>query len=70
MIARPMNARDIWLITSCLVCALAVWSALPEQNPSLEQQIAGIRALESENHQALAEYTWQEQETILIKGKV
>ena len=70
MIARPMNARDIWLITSCLVCAMAVWLALPEQSPSLEQQIAGIRAVESENHKALAEYTWQEQETILIKGKV
>ncbi len=70
MIARPMSARDIWLMTSCLVCALAVWLALPEQNPSLEQQIAGIRAVESENHKALAEYTWQEQETILIKGKV
>ena len=57
MIARPMNARDLWLITSCLVCAMAVWLALPEQSPSLEQQIAGIRTVESENHKALAEYT-------------
>ena len=69
MIARPMNARGLWFITSCLVCALMGWLALPEQSPSLEQQIARIRAVESENHKSLAEYTWQEQETILIKGK-
>jgi len=70
MIARPMNARGFGLLTSCLVCALMGWLALPEQSQSLEQQIARIRAVESENHKALAEYTWQEQETILIKGKV
>jgi hypothetical protein len=70
MIAHPMNARDLGLITSCFICALAGWLALPEQSPSLEQQIARIRAVESENHKALAEYTWQEQETILLKGKV
>jgi hypothetical protein len=70
MIARPMNACGLWLMTSCFVCALMGWFALPEQNPSLEQEIARIRAVESENHKALAEYTWQEQETTLIKGKV
>lgn len=70
MIARPMNARGLWLITSCFVCVLMGWLVLPEQSPSLEQQIARIRTVESENRKALAEYTWQEQETILIKGKV
>jgi len=70
MIAHPVNARDLSWITFCLACALAARLALPEQSPSLEQQIARIRAVESENHKALAEYSWQEQETITVKGKV
>jgi hypothetical protein len=70
MIAHAMNARALWFTASCLVCMLAGWLALPVQNPSLEQQIAEIRAVESENHKALAEYSWQEQETITVKGKV
>ncbi|HEY2168647.1 MAG TPA: hypothetical protein VGJ30_03420, partial [Candidatus Angelobacter sp.] len=70
MIPHRMNARDLWWIAAGLTCALAGWLALPAQSPSLEQQIAGIRAVEGENRKALAEYTWQEQETITVKSKV
>ncbi len=70
MIPLGKNARDFWLITAGLTCALAVWLALQAQGPSLEQQIAGIRATAAKNRAMLAEYTWQEQETTSVKGKV
>lgn len=64
------NARHFWLIAAGLVSALAGSLALPAQGPSLEQQIAGIRAAITKTKGMLAEYTWQEQETISVKGKV
>jgi hypothetical protein len=70
MIPRGKNARDLWLIAVGLTCALAGWLALSAQNPSLEQQIAGIRAAIARDRDMLADYTWQQQETISIKGKV
>ena len=70
MIPPAKNARDLWLITAGLTCVLAAWLALPAQNPSLEQQIAGIRTTVARSKAMLAEYTWQQQETISVKGKV
>lgn len=70
MIPHHKNARDLWLIAVGLTCALAGALVLPAQNPSLEQQIAGIRATVASSQAMLAEYTWQQQETIIVKGKV
>ena len=70
MIPPAKNARDLWLIAAGLTCALAGWLARPAQGPSLEQQIAGIRAAAIKNRAMLTEYTWQQQETISVKGKV
>lgn len=64
------NARDFWLIAAGLASSLAGSLTLPAQGPSLEQQIAGIRASITKSKDKLAEYTWQEQETISVKGKV
>lgn len=64
------NARDFWLIAAGLASSLAGSLTLPAQGPSLEQQIAGIRASITKSKDRLAEYTWQEQETISVKGKV
>jgi len=64
------NTRDFWLIAAGLTSALAGALAVPAQSPSLEQQVAGIRASVARNKDMLAEYTWQEQETISVKGKV
>lgn len=70
MIPHAKNVRDLWLIAAGLTCALAGWLALTPQSPSLEQQIAGIRAAVIKNRTMLTEYTWQQQETISVKDKV
>ena len=64
------NTRKSWLIAAGFASALAGSSALPAQDTLVEQQIAGIRATITKNKGMLAEYTWQEQETISVKGKV
>jgi hypothetical protein len=47
--------------------------ALPEaaaQNPQMEQKVAEIKQASAANKQALARYTWQEQQVISLKGEV
>ena len=46
--------------------------ALPShaQNPELQQKLAEVKAASAANKQALAHYTWQEQQTTSIKGDV
>jgi hypothetical protein len=63
-------ARGFWLIAVGLPCVFMGWPAFPAQSPALEQQIGAISAVEIENQKALSEYSWQEQETISLKGKV
>jgi hypothetical protein len=70
MIPRRKIARDLWLIAAGLTYVLSGWLVLPAQSPALEQQIAAISVVEAENQKALAEYSWQEQETITLKGTV
>jgi hypothetical protein len=70
MILHHKNARDLWLIVAGLTCALVEALTVPAQGPSLEQQIAGIRTTVARSKAMLAEYTWQQQETISVKGKV
>jgi hypothetical protein len=47
-------------------------STLPfhAQNPELQQKLAEVKAASAANKQALAHYTWQEQQTTSIKGDV
>ncbi len=47
-------------------------STLPfhAQNPELQQKLAEVKAASAANKQALARYTWQEQQTTSIKGEV
>jgi hypothetical protein len=40
------------------------------QNPQLEERVAQVQQAAVTNKQALAYYTWQEQQTITIKGEV
>lgn len=70
MILHRKIARDFWLIAAGLACVLVGWLVLPAQGPTLEQQIAAIRATAAKNRAMLAEYTWQQQETISVKDKV
>ena len=52
--------------------AALLLSTLPfhAQNPELQQKLAEIKAASAANKQALAHYTWQEQQTTSIKGDV
>lgn len=40
------------------------------QNPETQQRLAEVKESAARNKQALAHYTWQQQETIAIKGNV
>jgi hypothetical protein len=40
------------------------------QNPELQQKLAEVKESAAANKQALSHYTWQENETIAIKGEV
>ena len=40
------------------------------QNPQLQERVAEIKHASAANKQALARYTWQEQQTISLKGEV
>jgi hypothetical protein len=40
------------------------------QNPALQQKLAEIQQSSAKNKQALAQYTWLEQQTISLKGQV
>lgn len=43
---------------------------VPAQNPAVQQKLAEIKTAMAANKQALAHYTWQEQQTTSIKGDV
>jgi hypothetical protein len=40
------------------------------QNPQLQERVTEIRQSMSRNKRALAQYSWEEQKTISIKGEV
>ena len=53
---------------------VAGWLIAPKpamsQNPQLQQKVNDIKEATARNKQALAQYRWQMQETVSIKGKV
>jgi hypothetical protein len=59
-------------VTAALVAAtiLIIPPKALAQNPQLEQRVAQVQQAAAANKQALASYTWQEQQTISIKGEV
>ena len=44
--------------------------AAAAQNPELQQRVAEVKQAAARNKQALAHYSWQQQQTIAIKGDV
>jgi predicted regulator of Ras-like GTPase activity (Roadblock/LC7/MglB family) len=52
--------------------AAIVTAVLPAaaQNPQVEEKLAALKQSISANKQAIAQYTWQEVETISVKGEV
>jgi hypothetical protein len=70
-----MKSRLTSLVSAATISA-AVYVlafALPEasaQNPGMGQKVAEIKQASAANKQALASYTWQEQQAISLKGEV
>jgi len=65
----------LWQLTkrvSLATVTLAMLTAQPAtaQNPQMQERVAEIKQSMAQNKQALAQYTWQEQRTISIKGDV
>jgi hypothetical protein len=48
---------------------LTAWHAAA-QNPELQQRVAEVKQAAAQNKQALAQYSWQQQETVAVKGEV
>jgi len=60
-------------LASLVAISVGVAFALSEaaaQNPQMEQKVAEIKQASAANKQALARYTWQEQQVISVKGEV
>ena len=62
-------------ILAILACATVFVSWLPmldvaAQNPEIQQRLAEVKQAAASNKQALAHYSWQQQETIALKGNV
>jgi hypothetical protein len=53
-----------------LVLAMLLAPVVKAQNPQMQERVAEIKQSMAQNKQALAQYTWQEQQTISIKGEV
>jgi len=51
------------------MCGLAYVHFASAQNPELQQKVSELKQSAAQNKQALAQYTWQEQVTISLKGE-
>ena len=54
------------ITTSLLTLVTTVWA----QNPQVQERLAEVKESAARNKQSLAHYSWQEQQTIAIKGDV
>jgi hypothetical protein len=78
--SNPSNEAKMKSRLTSLVFAVTISAAmyvlafaLPEasaQNPAMAQKVAEIKQAAAANKQALARYTWQEQQAISLKGEV
>ncbi len=66
------SARPFLVVMGLLVFASLSVPCSPAfaQGPALQQRLAEVKAASAANKQALARYSWQEQQTISIKGSV
>jgi hypothetical protein len=57
------------MLALCISIPLSVRIAMA-QNPEVQQKLAELKQSAARNKQALAQYTWQELQTISVKGEV
>jgi Tfp pilus assembly protein PilW len=62
----PKSMR-LWVVAVVPVVGALLVSA---QNPELQQKVAEVKEAMAANKQAIAQYTWQEQVTVSLKGDV
>jgi hypothetical protein len=70
---RNYSRRGTTFALSTAAAAFAMFCSIPQtlaQNPALQEKIADIKQSSAANKQALAHYTWLEQQTISLKGQV
>jgi hypothetical protein len=71
---RELNSVTPMLLFSTRRAVLALTALLPlcavAQNPDLQEKVTEIKQAAAANKRSLAQYTWQEQQTISIKGEV
>ena len=68
-VSRKFAATTLFTV-AVLVFASLIRIRAAAQNPELQERLAAIKQASAENKQAVAQYTWQEQDTISIKGDV
>ena len=67
------SRRRITLMLSMAITTCTMFSTISQalvQNPALQEKLADIKQASVANKQALAHYTWLEQQTISLKGNV
>ena len=70
---RSHSRRRITLTLWVAIAICAILSTTLQtlaQNPALQEKLAAIKQSSAANKQALAHYTWLEQQTISLKGEV
>ncbi len=66
-ISRPARRSSAAVILAVTLAAILPLSA---ESQELQQKLAEVKQASAANKQALAHYTWQEQQTISLKGEV
>jgi hypothetical protein len=66
-VGPDVKGKRMWAAAIVMVAGALVMSA---QNPELQQKVAEVKEAMAANKQALAQYTWQEQVTVSLKGDV
>lgn len=71
MTKRDILARQRVLLRALTIALVAMLEAAAvAQSPELQQKVGEIKQTAAENKQALAHYSWQQQQTTAIKGEV
>lgn len=70
---RNYSSRSNFLALLIVIATCSMLCSTPRiwaQNPALQQRLAELKQSSAKNKQALARYTWLEQQTISLKGQV
>jgi hypothetical protein len=70
--ARKSGYECLFVAAQCIIVLASVLLFVPRsvaQNPQLQERLAEVKQAAAKNKQALAHYTWMEQDTISIKGE-